>query len=69
MENKYLSISGQIQEHIIHIESQIANIDNEIKIANIDNEIKMQTDSKERLLRSLEFWKQELSRLKDGNGK
>ena len=58
MERKYLSISGQIQEHIIHIESQIVNI---------DNEIKMQTDSKERLLRSLEFWKQELSRERDKN--
>ena len=58
MECKYLSISGQIQEHIIHIESQIVNI---------DNEIKMQTDTKERLLRSLEFWKQELSRERDKN--
>lgn len=58
MEKKYLSISGQIHEHIIHIESQIENI---------DNEIKMQTDSKERLLRSLEFWKQELSRERDKN--
>ena len=60
MERKYLSISGQIQiqEHVIHIESMIENI---------DNEIKMQTDSKERLLRSLEFWKQELSRERDKN--
>ena len=58
MEKKYLSISGQIQEHIIYIESQIVNI---------DNEIKMQTDTKERLLRSLEFWKQELSRERDKN--
>ena len=60
MEKKYLSISGQIQiqEHVIRIESQIENI---------DNEIKMQTDSKERLLRSLEFWKQELLRERTKN--
>ena len=58
MERKYLSILGQIQEHVIHIESQIENI---------DNEIKMQTDSKERLLRSLEFWKQELLRERTKN--
>ena len=58
MERKYLSISGQIQEHVIRIESQIENI---------DNEIKMQTDSKERLLRSLEFWKQELLRERTKN--
>ena len=32
MERKYLSISGQMQEHVIHIESQIENIDNEIKM-------------------------------------
>ena len=60
MERKYLSISGQIQEHVIHIESQIENI---------DNEIKMQTDRKERLFSSLEFWKQELSRERDKNDK
>ena len=58
MERKYLSISGQIQEHVIHIEYQIENI---------DNEIKMQTDSKERLLRSLESWKQELLRERTKN--
>ena len=58
MERKFLSVLGQIQEHIIHVESQIVNI---------DNEIKMQTDSKERLFRSLEFWKQELSRERDKN--
>ena len=58
MERKYLSILGQIQEHMTHIESQIENI---------DNEIKMKTDSKERLLRSLEFWKQELLRERTKN--
>ena len=58
MERKFLSVSGQIQEHIIHIESQIVNI---------DNEIKMQTGTKERLLRSLEFWKQELLRERTKN--
>ena len=58
MESKFFSVLGQIQEHIIHVESQIVNI---------DNEIKMQTDSKERLFRSLEFWKQELSRERDKN--